>query len=82
VENALLLPRQAVFEKDGKPIVYVRATGATGFERREIKILHRTESRMALEGLAEGTEVALIDPNAASRPTPTAAPAAGPGVAK
>jgi multidrug efflux pump subunit AcrA (membrane-fusion protein) len=82
VENALLLPRQAVFEKDGKPIVYVRGTGATGFERREIKILHRTESRMALDGLAEGTEVALIDPNAASRPTPTAAPAAGPGVSK
>ena len=81
VENVLLLPRQAIFEKDGKPIVYVRGTGDTGFEGREIKILHRTESRMALDGVPEGTEVALIDPNAAPKTTspPTAAPAAGPG---
>lgn len=82
VDKALLLPRQAVFEKDGKPIVYIRGTGPTGFESREIKILHRTESRMALDGLAEGTEVALIDPNAALKTTPTAAPAAPPGVSR
>jgi multidrug efflux pump subunit AcrA (membrane-fusion protein) len=82
VDNALLLPRQAVFEKDGKPIVYVRSTGPTGFESREIKILHRTESRMAVDGLAEGTEVALIDPTAAVKTTPTPAPAAPPGVSR
>ena len=79
VENALQLPRQAVFDKDGKPIVYVRGTGPTGFERREIKILHRTESRVALDGLAEGTEVALVDPNAALKTKPSAAPAPAPG---
>jgi hypothetical protein len=62
--------------------VYIRGTGPTGFESREIKILHRTESRMALDGLAEGTEVALIDPNAALKTTPTAAPAAPPGVSR
>jgi HlyD family secretion protein len=82
VENTLQLPRQAVFEKDGKPIVYVRGTGPTGFESREIKILHRTESRVALDGLAEGTEVALINPNAASKSKPPAAPAPGPGVSR
>ena len=82
VENALLLPRQAVFEKDGKPIVYVRGTGPSGFESREIKILHRTESRMALDGLAEGTEVALIDPNAALKTAPPATPAPAPGVSR
>ena len=79
VENALQLPRQAVFEKDGKPIVYVRGTGPTGFDSREIKILHRTESRVALDGLAEGTEVALVDPNAALKTKPSAAPAPAPG---
>jgi multidrug resistance efflux pump len=60
VENVLLLPRQAIFEKEGKPTVYERT--AAGFEPRQIKVLHRTESRVALEGIAEGVEVALVDP--------------------
>lgn len=61
VKNALLLPRQAIFEKDGKPVVYVRR--GTEFDAQPIKILHRSESRVVVEGLAEGTEVALADPN-------------------
>ena len=85
VENALQLPRQAIFEKGGKPIVYVRGAGPTGFDSREIKILYRTESRVALDGLAEGTEVTLIDPNTASKSKPSApsTPAASaPGVSR
>jgi multidrug resistance efflux pump len=83
VDNVLQLPRQAIFEKDGKPIVFVRATGSTAFEGREIKILHRTESRVALDGLPEGTEVALIDPNAAEKPKSSTPPApSGPGVSR
>ena len=58
--DALTVPRQAVFQKNGKTHVFVR-TGDR-FEQREVKIVQRTESRAALEGLAEGTEVALVDP--------------------
>ena len=32
------------------------------FEQRPVKVAQRTESRVAIEGLAEGTEVALVDP--------------------
>jgi multidrug efflux pump subunit AcrA (membrane-fusion protein) len=60
VRNALYLPRQAFFEKDGKPVVYVRQ--GENFEPREVKILKRTESQIALEGLKEGDEVALVNP--------------------
>lgn len=60
VKDALYLPRQAVFEKDGKPVVYVK-TGHQ-FEPRQLKIKYRTESRVAIEGLSEGTEVALVNP--------------------
>lgn len=60
VKNALLLPRQAVFEKEGKSIVYLRK-GAK-FEPQEVKVLHRSESRVAIEGIEEGFEVALADP--------------------
>lgn len=60
VKGALLLPRQAVFEKEGKPVVYARK--GESFEPVEIKILHRSESRVAVEGVSEGLEVALADP--------------------
>jgi HlyD family secretion protein len=60
MRDALTVPRQAVFQKNGKTHVFVR-TGDR-FEPREIKIVQRTESRAAIEGLSEGTEVALVDP--------------------
>ena len=57
------MPRQAVFEKNGKNHVFVRK--ADRFEPREVKVVQRTESRIAIDGVAEGTEIALVDPNAA-----------------
>ena len=70
LEGALHVPRQAVFEKNGKNHVFVR-TGS-GFEEQEVKIVQRTESRVALEGLADGTEIAMVDPDEA-RPSASAA---------
>jgi HlyD family secretion protein len=72
--NVLTVPRQAVFERDGKPIVYAK-TG-DGFVARPIKVVQRTESRIVVEDVPEGTEIALADPESgaardaqASRPT-------------
>jgi HlyD family secretion protein len=61
VEEALVVPRQAVFEREGKTLLYVRA--GERFEPREVKVLHRGESRAAVEGVDAGTEVALIRPD-------------------
>jgi HlyD family secretion protein len=72
VEDALLLPRQAVFERDGAPVVFVRT--ADGFESREITVVHRTESRVAVEGIDEGVEVALVDPEASPGSSASTAP--------
>lgn len=74
VPDALHVPRQAVFEKNGKNHVFVKA--GDRFEQREVKIAHKTESRIAIEGLAEGTEVALVDPTAAA--AATSAPSSSP----
>jgi HlyD family secretion protein len=60
VKAVLYLPRQALFEKDGNPVVYVR-NGAK-FEARKVKVTHRSESQVAVEGVTEGTEVALVNP--------------------
>jgi multidrug efflux pump subunit AcrA (membrane-fusion protein) len=62
LKDVLQVPRQAVFEKEGKSLLYVRS-GAT-FAPREVKILQRTESTVAIEGVDAGTEVALADPAA------------------
>lgn len=61
IKDALFLPRQALFDKDGRPVLYVHE--GNNFVEREVKITHRTESQITIEGLKEGDEVALVDPN-------------------
>jgi HlyD family secretion protein len=72
--GALHVPRQAVFDKNGKSYIFVKA--GDRFDEREVKVEQRTESRVALAGVAEGTEIALIDPNGrTANPTAATAPA-------
>jgi multidrug resistance efflux pump len=79
VTGVLLLPRQALFERAGKPIVYIPSADTGRFEAQGVKVIHRTESQVAIEGLQEGTEVALVDPGAvATAPAAPASPAATP----
>jgi HlyD family secretion protein len=61
-KNVLYVPRQALFLKDNKRVVYVRSAG--NFETHEVKIQAENESRAAIEGIAAGTEIGLVDPTA------------------
>jgi multidrug resistance efflux pump len=63
LEHVLSIPKHALFEKDGKSHVYRR--GADGFALQEVRILHRTESRVVIEGVEAGDEIALVDPTRA-----------------
>ena len=61
VPNAINVPMQAVFERDGKQIVYVKQGSA--WEPRVIKPLKRSESTMVIsEGVKPGETIALADP--------------------
>jgi HlyD family secretion protein len=60
LKNQLYLPTQCVFDKEGNQVIYVKHGG--GFEATPVKIKFRTENRVAMEGIAEGTEVALVNP--------------------
>ena len=71
LDGVLHVPRQAVFEKSGRSYVFVR-TGDR-FEERDVKVVQRTESRVALDGVTEGLEIALVNPNAAVKPASPAA---------
>ena len=59
-KDLLLVPPQALFDKDGKPYVYVEQGSA--FVSRQVKVMRRTESQVAIEGVSEGTVVALVNP--------------------
>jgi len=63
VKNAVHVPRQAVFEKNGKNFVYVQV--GDRFDRRDIKVENATESRAIVSGLTEGDVIALVDPDLA-----------------
>lgn len=79
--QAVHIPRTAVFEKDGKPVVYVRRPDAERFEAVPVKITYRTEARAAVEGIAAGTEVSLVNPEKDRKKKPNAAAASAPAAA-
>ncbi len=60
LKNVLYLPRQSMFIRDGKPVVYVRV--GRSFEPRAVNVKRMTESQIVVDGLPEGTEVSLINP--------------------
>ncbi len=63
IPNALHVPAQAVFEKGGKPTVFVKKNGK--FEPREVQLVKRSETMMVLAGgVQPGEVVAMSDPTA------------------
>ncbi|HEX3583784.1 MAG TPA: HlyD family efflux transporter periplasmic adaptor subunit [Thermoanaerobaculia bacterium] len=61
--NAFAIPRQALFEKDGKKIVY-RKHGSK-YDAVPVEISSSTAGRVVVtKGIAQGDELALIDPTA------------------
>ncbi|MDQ2950405.1 MAG: efflux RND transporter periplasmic adaptor subunit, partial [Acidobacteriota bacterium] len=61
IPNAIHIPTQAVFEKDGKLVAYVK--NGNKFEARTFTPLKRSESTMVVsKGLEPGEVVALADP--------------------
>ena len=63
IPNAIYVPAQAIFEKEGKSVVYVKQ--ANKFVPRQVKLLRRSESLMLIaDGLKAGEEISMQDPDA------------------
>lgn len=83
IKDATTIPMQAVFDREGKTIVFVKTP--TGFEAREVTAARRTESTMVIaSGLKPGEVLALADPFAVKKTAATpekqqSAPAGLPG---
>ena len=73
IKGVRYLPRQALFEQDGKPVVFVRR--GRSFEPRQVKLSDRTETHIVVADLEVGTEVALRNPLAENKKS---GPSAGP----
>jgi multidrug efflux pump subunit AcrA (membrane-fusion protein) len=60
--DALVVPRQAVFDRDGKSVVYKRVGG--GFDAVEVELGNGSAGRVVVTaGIEPGDVVALRDPN-------------------
>jgi len=65
IADAINIPNQAVFERDGKQFVYVQNPKDNHFDQRVIKLAKRSESVMVIaDGLKTGETIALGDPTA------------------
>jgi hypothetical protein len=63
IPNAIYVPAQAIFEKEGRSVVFVQS--GKGFQERTVKLLRQSESTMVIsEGLKAGEVIALSDPTA------------------
>jgi HlyD family secretion protein len=63
LEEARYVPRQAVFEEQGRPVVYV--SDGRELQARPVTIVRHAELHSVIEGLPEGALVALAPPGAA-----------------
>jgi RND family efflux transporter MFP subunit len=62
IANAFSIPRQALFEKNGKKIVYIKRGGK--FEPVEVTMSTSTPGRVVVtKGIAKGDELALVNIN-------------------
>lgn len=82
LSRAVSIPSGAIFEHDGKKIVYCKRN--RGFEMQEVKVGAVSEGRAILTGLAPGTVVALVNPEkkltGSGKSSGSSNPSLGPGV--
>ena len=74
LEDVLYVPPQAIFDREGQTAVYL-AENET-FVLRTVKVVGSGTGRVAIEGVAEGDTVALVDP-ASQEQSPVASTAVG-----
>lgn len=60
IPNAISIPAKALFTRNGKAVVYVVEQGKT--RPLEVQILARNPDEIAIKGLSEGAQIALVEP--------------------
>jgi len=76
LSKAVSIPSEAVFEREGKKIVYCKH--GSRFESQEVKVSALSEGRAVIEGIAPGTVVALVNPEVRASDKSKAGGSSGP----
>jgi multidrug efflux pump subunit AcrA (membrane-fusion protein) len=58
--KATSIPAKALFTRQGRPVVYVQANGR--YAPYEVKVVARNPDEVAIEGVAAGAQVTLVEP--------------------
>lgn len=81
LSRAVSIPSEAIFEHDGKKVVYCKRNRS--FEMQEVKVRALSEGRAVLDGIPLGTVVALVNPEAKpsekAKASSSTGPSLGPG---
>jgi HlyD family secretion protein len=80
LQNVLWIPAQALFDKDGKTFVYVKA--GTGFAPRDVKLVRKSESQAVITGLSEHQTISLTNPEEQAKKSGPAASSASQAIHK
>ncbi|HVW08615.1 MAG TPA: efflux RND transporter periplasmic adaptor subunit [Bryobacteraceae bacterium] len=62
IPNAISVPAKALFTRDGKPVVYVKA--GEQYVAKPVQVTAKNPDEVAIKGIDAGTMVALADPTA------------------
>jgi multidrug efflux pump subunit AcrA (membrane-fusion protein) len=62
IPDALSIPANALFTHMGRPTVYIETRD--GFAPKEVEVLARNPDEVAIKGIAAGTKVSLLEPDA------------------
>lgn len=79
IPDVLFVPQEAVFEKDGEKVVYIK--NGSGFDAVDVEVGEKSENYIVIsKGVKNGDKVALRDPtvdpeNPSEQQTPPVAPA-------
>ncbi len=61
IPNVLFVPQEAVFDKDGQKIVYIK--NGSGFDEQDVEVGEKSENYIVItKGINAGEQVALRDP--------------------
>ncbi len=66
LDDVLWAPSQALFERDGRPFVYLKTP--SGFTPRDVSLVKRGESQVVVTGVNQGDVVALSNPSEQAKP--------------
>lgn len=61
IPNAIIIPSKAVFSRNGKAVVWIMQGGSP--RRAEVEVVARNPDEVTVRGIAEGTPVALVEPD-------------------